>query len=470
MESYKVRLSDIGSRLDTFFYRPEFTQLEKKIRVISNKKLAEYVLSISSGATPDTKKSEKFYSDEENGFPFLRVQNVSEEGLILENCKYINKKTHEELLKRSQVREFDLITKITGVGKMAISAVAPAGFKGNINQHLVVIKTRNKETSNTLAAFLNSDIGEKLALRRTTGGTRPALDYTALKSIPIVYNPKIVIILEKAYKEKKRKAIEGKSLLESINCYTLKKIGIFPPEIKEKNCYKITSSAIREGRFDPLYHIMGDFSFLDNCKCKIESLEENADYFKIGFAAGHMIQNQDEEGIIQIRPTNIADNGTIILNKNIYIKDHYLETKSEYLLKPKEVLFNNTNSQELVGKSAIFNFTGNYFCSNHITRILAKPDKILAEYLCLILNDYRRIGIFFGICTNWNNQSGVNINLLKKLKIPVPSLAIQNDIVKEIKMRQINAQTLLIDAENEIVRAKEKVNSIILGVDYGSKI
>lgn len=113
----------------------------------------------------------------------------------MEDCKYINLDTHNGLLKRSQVSGGNLLVKITGVGRMAVSSVAPYGFEGNINQHIVVIETGNYQTSEFLAAFLNSDIGEKLASKRSTGGTRPALDYRALKSIPIIYKPEIVEIM-----------------------------------------------------------------------------------------------------------------------------------------------------------------------------------------------------------------------------------------------------------------------------------
>ena len=53
---------------------------------------------------------------------------------------------------------------------------------------MVVIKTWSSELSEYLANYLNLDIIEKLATRRATGGTRPALDYKALKSIPIIEN------------------------------------------------------------------------------------------------------------------------------------------------------------------------------------------------------------------------------------------------------------------------------------------
>src|SRR3989337_444976 len=205
MQCFVVLNDEIEGRLDVFYYLPEFVESERRIKKSSSKTLGDYIINISGGATPEKDESEKYYTDSaENGVPCLRVQNVTEEGLNLTDCKYINFDTHNGMLKRSQVKEGDLITKITGVGRMAVSSVAPEGFDGNINQHLVAIKTDSYQTSKVLATFLNSDIGERLAFRRSTGGTRPALDYDSLKSIPIVVEPKIVRILEPLYDEQKR--------------------------------------------------------------------------------------------------------------------------------------------------------------------------------------------------------------------------------------------------------------------------
>jgi len=200
-----LQKSELEKRLDPFYYVPELVELEKKVLAKQPKKLRDYVKGIASGATPKTAEVEKYYSDKENGKPFLRVQNLSPTGILeFDDCKYINEDTHNGMLKRSQVSEGDLLVKITGVGRMAVASVAPENFEGNINQHVCVIKTGNKEISETLAAYLNSDIGEKLASRRSTGGTRPALDYPALLSIPIIEDKRILEITKKVIKQKKQ--------------------------------------------------------------------------------------------------------------------------------------------------------------------------------------------------------------------------------------------------------------------------
>jgi hypothetical protein len=254
-----LQKSELEKRFDPFFYVPELLELERKVLAKKPKKLRDYVVSVSSGATPKTTESELYYAEKENGIPFLRVQNLSPTGVLeFDDCKYINHETHNGMLKRSQVSAGDLLVKITGVGRMAIASVAPEGFIGNINQHVCVIKTGSKEISETLAAFLNSDIGEKLASRRSAGGTRPALDYPALLSIPIIEDKRILKITAKVIEQKQKNEAEAEQLLSSIDDYLLKELGIKlpePPENTLKNrIYKTSINQVTGNRFDPFFH------------------------------------------------------------------------------------------------------------------------------------------------------------------------------------------------------------------------
>ena len=115
----------------------------------------------------------------------------------------------------------------------------------------------------------------------------------------------------------------------------------------------------------------------------------------------------------------------LIFDKNIYVPfDAAMPS-----LQKDDVLFNNTNSQELVGKTAIYKGDIPYKFSNHITRIRVNKEKIIPEFLWLILNMYQQREIFYAICTNWNNQSGVGTELLKSIKIPLPEMGIQQKLV-----------------------------------------
>ena len=210
--------------------------------------------------------------------------------------------------------------------------------------------------------------------------------------------------------------------------------------------FKIYKNKI-EGRIDPLFY---SFSQDEDFVFQLVSIKEIIEYIKTGFAAGKSNQAKTKEGIIQIRPTNIDEEGNLYFQKNIYLPDKLRNIKKDDLIKKGEILFNNTNSQELVGKTTYFNLNGDFFCSNHITRIKVNFKKVLPKYLWIILNYLQRKNLFFRICTNWNNQSGVNVNLLKEVKILLPPFETQSRIVELMdnaynlkKQKEIEAHQIL---------------------------
>lgn len=253
-----VQRSEIEGRMEPEFYKPSIADLEKTIRAKSSHRLRDYAFSISGGATPKKTEGDKYYADKETGIPFLRVQNLNTDGtLSLDDCLYINKETHESMLSRSQVSEGDLLVKITGVGRMAIASVAPDGFVGNTNQHMVVVKTGNKEISKYLARYLNLDIIEKIASRHSTGGTRPALDYSSVRNLPIIegldFSP-----IDRAIELKKQKEFEAQNLLDSIDTYILNELGITIPQIEHNIKNRLFLTSFKEvigNRLDPYYKL-----------------------------------------------------------------------------------------------------------------------------------------------------------------------------------------------------------------------
>lgn len=193
-------------------------------------------------------------------------------------------------------------------------------------------------------------------------------------------------------------------------------------------CFSIYCEDIEE-RIDPLFYSGGIFQIIKKSPFEIKTINDVSLYLNTGFPAGLNLQDSKENGIIQIRPTNIGEDCLLKFDKNIYLKKEYVDSKKSNLLKKNDILFNNTNSQELVGKTAFFDLDGEYFCSNHITRIGVNDELIYPKYLWIILNLYQSHKNFYKICTNWNNQSGINKELLNDVKIPLPPLKVQEKLI-----------------------------------------
>ena len=125
-----------GRRVDSSYYQSKFRIIDQIVESAQSDvfNLGVLISDISTGVTP--KVDEDYYTDS-SGIPFLRVQNVTNQGIDLNDAKFIKREVHEEMLLRSQLKKDDLVFTITG--RIGSVAVVPDNFEGNINQHFCSI-------------------------------------------------------------------------------------------------------------------------------------------------------------------------------------------------------------------------------------------------------------------------------------------------------------------------------------------
>lgn len=459
-----LQKSELEKRLDPFYYVPELLELEKKVLAKEPKKLRDYVVGISSGATPKTTESDKYYSEKENGIPFLRVQNLSPTGFLeFDDCKYINEETHNGMLKRSQVKEGDLLVKITGVGRMAVASVAPVGFEGNINQHVCVIRTGNKEISETLAAFLNTDIGEKLASRRATGGTRPALDYPALLSIPIIEDKRILEITSKVVEQKKQNEAEAEILLSSIDDYLLNELGIKlpePPENTLKN--RIFTTSVNEltgNRYDPFYHqtyFNELLTSLENSKYRKSKLGLHISEITYGASFNN---EYVESGVPLLRIKDLKRN-EICVDEVVYLPESARNLLGNCFVKHNDFLISRSGT---IGIVAIVpeNIDGFAFGSFMIKFTLTENSGIVKNFLSYYLNSSLMIKLVernkIGAV-----QGNITIPTIRNFPLVLPTPNEQQKIADHITGIRRQAQQLKDKTNKALKKASEEIEKILL--------
>ena len=456
---FTIKRSEIEKRLDPFFYRPDFMQLENAIKKAGALPLRNYVRGIASGATPKTDQCKKYYSDKQNGIPFLRVQNLSPTSILnYEDCKYINKETHENMLYRSQVNEGDMLVKITGVGRMAIASVAPKDFVGNTNQHMCVIKTDDEKTSWILAAWLNTDIAEKLASRRATGGTRPALDYPALLSLPIIFDERIYKTMKNAVSEMKQKQQQAKQLLDSIDSYLLDELGIKLPQKDNslsKRIFTTKFSEVSGGRWDCSYAFKNSVLASELQKIKCETLE-NLIISNPQYGANEEAVDFSDGDTRYIRITDVDENGNL---KNTDLKSaNNIEEK--YLLNENDILFARSGS---VGRCYIHkDMSIKAIFAGYLIRFVLNQNLVNPDYLFYYCNS--------SIYNFWVDsiqrpavQANINSQEYKSLKIPLPPLPKQKEIASHIRKIREQAKQLQVEAEQTMQEAKKQIEKMILG-------
>ena len=452
-----VNRSEIEGRLEPDFYRPSLASLERQIRSIASHRLRDYALSLAGGATPKKTEAEAFYTDAANGIPFLRVQNLQTNGeLSLDSCIFINKETHDGLLARSQVSGGDLLVKITGVGRMAIASVAPVGFVGNTNQHMVVIKTGSLAKSKYLARFLNLDIIEKIASRHSTGGTRPALDYPSLKNLPIIEGIDFLPI-DNAIKLSKDKDLEAQQLLDSIDTYLLDELGITLPEVHNelKDRIFLMNRSELEGRFDPTVYKDGVKLISpkwDNVKLSKVALVNPSGAYK----------GQAVDTPISFVPMEVVDETF----SEITTKDETTIAQSSGFTKFREgdLLWAKITPCMQNGKSAIArNLTNGLGCGSTEFFVLRPKDQRLSiEYLHVILHMKcvrDTAMLYFGGSAG---QQRVPASFLENFNIPLPPIEKQVEIANHVYELRQQAKGLQEEGMRILEEAKLEVEQMIL--------
>jgi type I restriction enzyme S subunit len=149
-----------------------------------------------------------------------------------------------------------------------------------------------------------------------------------------------------------------------------------------------------------------------------------------GFACG---KKDVSDGIPHLRMNNVSKNGFLDMTLVRRIPKEKANSAGKWL-EPGDIIFNNTNSTELVGKSCIFTgWQEPCTFSNHLTRLRANPNVLNREWLYVCLRELWLSGYFATNCVEFVGQSAFNKNKLKEIEIPIPPLAEQKRVVTRIE-------------------------------------
>jgi type I restriction enzyme S subunit len=154
--------------------------------------------------------------------------------------------------------------------------------------------------------------------------------------------------------------------------------------------------------------------------------------------------------LLHLRPYNIAVDGTLELSQQFLVPS-ISAPGGETSLHPGDVLFNNTNSVELVGKTALVSAGLRAAFSNHITLIKTDTEICEGAWIALALRSLWQQGFFAQRCNKWIGQAGFNTNMLVEIPIPLPPLADQHRIVARVEalMERVREAKCLRDGARE---------------------
>ncbi len=304
----------------------------------------------------------------------------------------------------------------------------------------------------------------KIIRDNTTGSVRQNLSYEVLKelSVPLPTIEKQQA-LTKAYHNKIQKAAEmerhAEQIEQDIEDYLLTELGIKQnlgtanigkDELKKDYKYLKFVKFKNSERWD------ADFLFgtasIDYIYSSKFSIVHARDFILNCQYGSSNKADKNSSNIPVLRMNNIQ-NGEFNTADLKYLALSKKELSS-YRLNKGDLVFNRTNSKELVGKTAVFDMDGDYVFASYLIRIVLDPSKANVYYVNYLFGSKIVRDQINLISRQILGQANINVDEMKAFLIPLPPLSVQEEIV--ININKIKSQIKELRQQASELREKAK--------------
>jgi restriction endonuclease S subunit len=420
------------------------------------KKIQDVIESIKSGTTP--KQSEDPFG--ESDYYFIRNTDLQDGYITLEKAKTIKPEIYEKY-SALNLKKGDVLICIAGT--IGISGVFNLDAKAIFNQNVSRLRFKKDVLPEYANLWFNSEAFLSLIHQNATQATIKYVNNDILGNLPIPLPPlsiqnKVVEIMQKAYQEKREKEAKANKLLESIDDYVLNELGIKMPEIKRDMVFEVMSDKVENNRIDAEYWqpFLEDIEqTIRQSKYKTQKLKKFITKIHYGASTSNAYV---DSGIPLLRILNLKPN-YVDLSDVVYLPENFRKELGNAFVKAGDLLISRSGTVGIVSVvpkeadgfafgSFMIKFCLNYTINKEFVSIW------LNNKLNKLLIEREKIGAI---------QGNITIGTIENFDIPVPPLAIQNKIVEKINFYYSQARKLKDEANNNLQKAKEKVEQIILG-------
>ena len=134
-----------------------------------------------------------------------------------------------------------------------------------------------------------------------------------------------------------------------------------------------------------------------------------------------------------VRMNNITYTGELVLNDICYL-DLNKDELEKHKLKKGDLIFNRTNSAELVGKNTYFDNDETYVTVSYLVVASPKNDKINSEFISYYLNSSKLKKYFLENCDRAISQANFSASKLGEIQIPIPDIKVQDELCKKVRL------------------------------------
>lgn len=357
---------------------------------------SNFVVDVRDG-THDTPK----YISE--GYPLITSKNLKNNNIDFDKVNYISKEDYEKINLRSKVDIGDVLFSMIGtIGN-------PVLIKGQTNyaiKNVAIFKDINLINMTFFRFYLETKFVIDKMKKEAKGSTQKFVSLKYLRNFPICYpsleeQQRIVNRIESLFAKLDR----AKELIEN----TLAQF--------EQNKMAILHKAFT-GELTAKWRKENN---IDLSSWQEKTVDELCTSLKYGTSK----KSNPEGSVVVLRMGNLQ-NGEIDWSNLMYTDDK--DDIEKYLLKKGDVLFNRTNSPELVGKTSIYRGEYPAIYAGYLIKLDYGKD-IIGEYLNYMMNSTKAKHYCYTVKTDGVSQSNINAKKIGAFEIPVPTIEEQQEIV-----------------------------------------
>ena len=458
--------NELEKRIDPYFYKPSFIEIDNAVKKLKHKTIKEISLDLKNGSTP---LGGVFTN---GGVPYFRSQDFNLFDFRIK--QYITSEFHKKI-NRSAIKPKDVLLAVVGATLGVVGYVPDNITEGNINQNVARIRVIDKEINpKYLAIFLSSNMGQNLILRNATITTQAYLNNKQLGDIEIPIldlqsQNKIIKLIENAYEKKIDKEQKAGNILKTIDNYILGELGIKIENIKNKSCFSINSKEVGGRRLDPKGYLdtpQTIIKAIGKSKYKTKTLSELLETSIAGeWGEDPMTfgDNKDYSLTKVLRNTNFDNLGNLNFDD---VEERLIENKKleKVELKRGDILIEKSGGSPIqpVGRVALIENPKDRFTFSNFLQCFRVKKECLPEYLFCFLKALYGLNYMEYL---QNQTTGIKNLIMEEylsIPVPLPPIDIQKKLADEFRNRLENANKLKAEAIEEVEKAKQEVEKIIL--------
>lgn len=308
-----------------------------------------------------------------------------------------------------------------------------------ISNAYVVFSTKKELLPDYLFLLMHTDSFNQLIKDNTTGSVRQTLSFKNLCKIAVpvpstkeqknILNNYQKMIIEAETLEEKADKAES-----SINDTLFNYLGI--TYIKKKKCNNLFQliNLSKCERWDVDYLIgKKSIDYIYSSKYELVHAKDFIDYCQYG-SSSKADRNTEHTPVLRMNNIQCGEFNICDL-KYLDLPEKEFNT---YKLNKGDLMFNRTNSKELVGKTAVFDMDGDYLFASYLIRLVLNRSKANVYYINYLFGSKIVRDQIDLISRQILGQANVNAEELKEFLFPLPPIEIQNEIV--LKLNEIKSQ------------------------------